>query len=105
MPIVNPILFYLLLIPSLFFPLVQIIIRTRACRGGTGCSGLIPKGDEDVMVSMVMKYLDLGDSGSGIRSVHLVSFCRSLTVTSFRSPCIVLQFLPASVAPLNHTSP
>lgn len=31
---------------SLFF-LVQIIIRTRACRGGNGCSGLIYKGGED----------------------------------------------------------
>jgi len=48
-----------------------------------------------MVISMVMRYLDLEDSGSGIRSGRLILFCRLLTITSFRSPCIVLQFLPA----------
>ena len=48
-----------------------------------------------ILILTVMRYLDLENSGSGIRSELLINFCRLLTITSFRSPCTVLQFLPA----------
>ena len=48
MPITIPIVFCILLILSLSLPfLVQIILHSRACGGGTGCSGLIHKAGED----------------------------------------------------------
>jgi hypothetical protein len=64
---------------SLFF-LVQIILRTRACGGGTGCSGLIHRGGED----------DDGD----VNGKEIFGY-RGKRVRASR-PAFVLQFLPAS---------
>ena len=57
-----------------------------------------------ILILTVMRYLDLEDSGSGIRSELLINFCRLLTITSF-SLALHCSSIPPKLALLNHVSP
>jgi hypothetical protein len=55
-----------------------------------------------MVMSMVMKYLVLGDSGSCIRSGHLIiKFFRLLTITEYHFVSLALHC--SSISPLNFT--